>query len=158
MRIGIGLKVMLQIIFNHLLSHLTYRGTKITSRPKVPAPVTLLYMGELFEQFARCSPFNSSHHLTRGQRRWTTDKDVNMIFADHTLDNPNLKCFAGLPDQISNALRYYTRENLISILCHPDKVVFNLIDRMAAIPVLHALLPWLESSIAAKADRLKPLV
>jgi hypothetical protein len=81
-----------------------------------------------------------------------------MILADYTPDDPYLKRLAGLSDQLSYTLCYFSRQHLIPVFRHPDEVVLYLKDCMAAVPVLHNLLPVFKSSIAAKADRLKPVV
>ena len=44
---------MLQILLYHLFRHLTYRGTKVPSRPEMPAPISLFQVRKLFKQLAR---------------------------------------------------------------------------------------------------------
>jgi len=47
---------------------------------------------------------------------------------------------------------------VVTILRDPNKVVLYLVCRVAAVPVIHAALQTFQYSIAAKADRLKPVV
>jgi hypothetical protein len=70
--------------------------------------------------------------------------------------NSYLKRFAGLAHQVSCSLCYFTTRHFVTILGYPNKMVLNLINRMAAISIVHCHL--LSQIIAAKADRLKPVV
>ena len=74
-------------------------------------------------------------------------------------NNPYIKGLARLPDKLPYPLSYYSSQYLVAILRNPHKVILYLVYRVAAIPVIHTLLtPLFGNSIAAKADRLKPVV
>jgi len=81
---------------------------------------------------------------------------MDMVFTDYTFDNPYFKRFTGLSYQVSDSFRYLTTQHFVTILGYPNKMVLNLVNRMAAISIIHRHL--LGSIIAAKADRLKPVV
>jgi len=149
---------MLQILFDHIFRHLTDCCTKIAPCPKMSTPIPLLYMRKFFKQLARCTTLNSSHDLARSHIRRTTHQNMHMVFAHHPSNNPYLECLTRLPDKLSYPFRQLPRQNLVAILRNPYKVVLYLIDRVAAIPVIHTTLQVLRYSIAAKADRLKPVV
>ena len=63
-----------------------------------------------------------------------------------------------LSNQLSYPLRYLASENLVAVLRNPYKVTLNLKYRMTAVSVLHAAPPFVQPILAAKADRLKPVV
>src|SRR3989338_5901359 len=149
---------MLQILLYHFFRHLAYRSAKVPSRPEMPAPIFLFQVRKLFKQLARRSPLDPPHDLARCHCRWTTDQNMHMILAHHSLDYPNLKGFTCLSHQLSNSLRYFPSQNLVSVLRYPYKVVLNLKNCMASISVFHAAPPSVQHNIAAKADRLKPVV
>ena len=62
--VGISLKVMFQIVANHLFCHLPYRSAKIASCPKVLAPVTFFQRRKFFEQFPCTTALYPSHDFT----------------------------------------------------------------------------------------------
>ncbi len=60
---------------------------------------------------------------------------MRMILTDHPFDNPNLKGFAGLPHEFSNPLPNIPDQYLVTILGHPDQMIFNLVNRVAPISI-----------------------
>jgi hypothetical protein len=62
---------------------------------------------------------------------------MHVIFTDHPFDNPNLKGFAGLPNEFPNPLTYVPDQYFVTILRHPYKMIFNLVNRVAPIPIVH---------------------
>ena len=133
--------MMLQVLFDHLFCHLTYRRTEVSSRPKMPSPVPLLQVRKLLEQAARSPSFDSPHDFAGRQIRRSTDQNVDMIFAHHAFYNPYLKRFTGLSHQVSYPFRDVTTQHFVAILRDPNKMVLHLINRMAAISTVW--LPYL---------------
>ncbi len=146
--------MMLQIVFDHFIRHLANSGAKIAALPKMSSPISLFQVREFFEQIARSSSLDSPHDFARSHIRRCTYQDMHMIFAHNTFDDPYLKGFTRLPHQVSHSFRYFTLQHFITILGYPNKMVLNLVNRMAAISIV----PPLGQIIAAKANRLKPVV
>jgi len=145
---------MFQVLFDHFFRHPPHSDTKIPSRPKMPTPIFLLQMGKLFKQITRCPTFNPPHNLTRRHLRRTTHKYMYMILTHHTPYNSYLECFARLSNQLPNSFCYFSLQNFVSIFSYPYKMIFNLINRMTSISIIHATPPvW--HILSAKADRLK---
>ena len=149
---------MLQILLDHLFGHLTYRRTEVPSRPKMPAPIAFLQVRVLFKQLARRPPFDPPHDLARRHIRRTTDQNMHMILAHHPFHDPDLKGLTRLPNQLSYSLGDLSGQYLVPVLRHPDKVILNLKYRVASVSVVHAAPPFPQHILAAKADRLKPVV
>lgn len=84
-------------------------------------------------------------------------KNMHMILADNATDYAEFKRFSGLPNQLPHPFRHIPFQYLVKAFRYPNKVVFNLIDRMTAISVLHPA-SSLANIIAAKANRLKLMV
>ena len=118
---------MLQILFDHFISHLPNRGTKIAPSPKMPSPVPLLQVRKFLEHIARSPSFDSPHDFTGCHIRRCADQNMDAIFAHHASDNPNFKSFACLPYQVSNSFRYLSLQNFVAIFGNPNKMVFNLV-------------------------------
>ena len=149
---------MLQILLYHCFRHLAYRGTEVPSCPEMPAPIFLFQMRKFLEQLARRAPLDPPHDLARCHGRWATGQNMHMTLTHYALDYPDLKGFAGLSHQPPYSLRYLSAQYLVSVLRYPYKVVLNLKNRMTSVPVFHAAPPSVQHNIAAKADRLKPVV
>ncbi len=118
--------MMLQITFNHFISHLTCRCTKISSRPKVSAPIAFFDDRKLFKQLTSTSAFEATHDLTWGHAWRSGEKQMDMIFTHHPTENSDLKCFASLTDQFTNSQGHITSENLITIFGNPNKMILNI--------------------------------
>jgi len=148
--------MMLQIVFDHFICHLANRGTKIPARPNMSSPISLFQVWKLFEQIARRSSLDSPHDFAGHPIRRCTHQNMHMIFAHNTFDDPYLKGFARLPHQVSHSFGYYPLQRLITILRYPNKMILNLVNRLVAVSIGPCHL--LGQIIAAKADRLKPVV
>jgi hypothetical protein len=83
---------------------------------------------------------------------------VHVIFADHPSYYPDLKSVARLSDQFPYPFPNIPPQYFLAIFRHPDKMILNLKYRMTPISVVHATSPFSQHILAAKADRLKPVV
>lgn len=153
--------MMIQILFNHFLTHFTHRCAKIASRPKMLPPIAFFQHWKLLKQLARRPSFYTPHDFT-GRERWRRgNQNMDVIFTHDPFQNPNFKSLTRLLDQFPNTQRNISSEDVITIFCHPNEVVLNSEHRVAAISVIHCFtlpkviiidaLRWLEM----KSTRLK---
>ena len=149
---------MLQILIYHCFRHLAYRDTEVSSRPEMPAPISLLQMRKFLKQLARCAALYSSHDFAGCHVRRTTHQNMHMIFTHDSFDYPDFKGFACLSHQVSDSNRHIPVQHFVSVLRYPHKVVLNLKNCMTSVSVFHAAPPFVQHIVAAKADRLKPVV
>ena len=158
--------MVLQILLNHLFSHLAYSCAEISPCPKMSTPVPFLDIWILFKKLARCSTFNPSHNLTRSHGGLSRDQNMHMILTHSSLDYTKLKRLTCLPNKLSNPFSNFSNQYLVAIFRYPNKVILNVIDRVTAISILHNCLHMIRDSYALtygsklvlKADRLKPVV
>src|SRR5512144_2986726 len=113
--------MMLQIRLNHLLRHLTDRRTKITSRPKMSSPVPLLQRRKLLEPIACRASLDPPHDFPRGHLRRSLYQDVNMILADHGVDDTTLERISSLAHQHPDTLPNVAHQRLVPRLRHRDE-------------------------------------
>jgi len=59
------------------------------------------------------------------------------IFADYPFDNPILKGGATLPNSFPYSLINIPYQYFITIFSDPYKVIFNLVNRVDPIPIVH---------------------
>ena len=148
---------MLQILLDHLLCHLPYRGTKVPSRPKMFSPISLLQMRKLFKQLARCAPRDPPHDLAWRHRRRTTGQNMHVILTHHAfailiskasqVSRPTLEL---APPRPPSAL--YTGTSLPT----QSGTQFGKLYGYRIYTPCRTPLP--QHIVAAKADRLKPVV
>ena len=128
---------MLQILFNHLFCHLPNGGAEISPRPKMSPPISLLQMRKFFKQPTCRIAFDPPHNLTRRHSGWGAHQNMHMILADNPAHYPDLERFTHLTNHGSNSFSNIPCQNLVAVFCHPNKMVLNLKNRMATIPVVH---------------------
>ena len=129
--------MMLQILFNHLFRHLSNWGAEISPRPKMSPPISLLQMRKFLKQPTCRIAFDPPHNLAGCHSGWCTHQNMHMIFANHPAHYPYLERLTHLTNHCSNSFSNIPCQNLVAVFCHPNKVVLNLKNRMAAIPVVH---------------------
>ena len=61
---------------------------------------------------------------------------VDLIFADHPLENPHVPAVADLQEQVTTSEFDVTFQDMITVLCHPDDVCRQTCDRMPAESVM----------------------
>ena len=115
----------------HLLLH------KNNLVPKNDAPISFLNMRKFFKYFARRPTFHSPHDFRRRHGRWGRYKNMNMILTHDSTQYLNLEIFTRLTNKITNSFCKRSLQNMISILGHPNKMIFNLVLGMAACPVFN---------------------
>ncbi len=81
-----------------------------------------------------------------------------MVLANGPFYYPDLKGFARLSDPFPKPFPHLSSEHFVAIFRYPNKVILNLKYRMTAISVVHATATFSRHILAAKADRLKPVV
>ena len=129
--------MMFQILFNHLFRHLPNCSAEIASRPKMSPPISLLQMRKFLEQSTCRITFDPPHNLTGRHSGWSTHQNMHMIFADYTPYDPYFKRLTDLTNHCSNSFSNFACQYFVAILCHPNKVILNLKNLMATIPVVH---------------------
>src|SRR5665647_165660 len=127
--------MMFEVTFYHFIGDLTRRGTKISSSPKMPTPIAFFDMRKFLKQLRRGSTLQPSHDLAWGHCRRCRDKHMDVIFAHNSTYNLDFKCLTGLADKLFHSKGYLAIQNLISILRHPHKMIFNIENCMTSITV-----------------------
>ena len=94
-------------------------------------------MWKLFKQITRCSPFDPPHYFTWRKCRRCIDQNIHMVLAHHTPNNPYFKSLTGLPDQLSDSLRYFSSQNFVTVFCSPNKMILDLKNCMTTVSLFH---------------------
>jgi len=128
------------VICDHLLSHLPYRGRKVPTCPAMLTPIAFSQMGKFLLQDTRCATFDLLHEITRRVLGRRSHQDVNVIFTHMSTDNGYLMMGANLPHSFAHTKRDIPNEHLIPVFCHPDKMTAHGGDGMRACSILHSIL------------------
>jgi|GEM_PF-2245364 len=116
--------MMLQICFGHLFHHLPHRGTEVSARPKMPAPIAFLQMGNPVKQVTcRVRPLIRLIIPPDAKFGDAPAKICTGVFADNPSVYANLKRFTRLSCPIPHPFGNFAFQNLITTLRHPYKVI-----------------------------------
>ena len=78
--------LLLDVLRNHLISHVTTRRYEIASCPKVPTPELLGYPPKFAHQMMRRFPLDCLHNSARRYVRRRAKQQVNVIRSNMTLN------------------------------------------------------------------------
>jgi len=124
------LLLMLHISFNYLFIY-SYCADKISSRPKMIAPVwTLFQLWVTLEQLDRKLPLYYTHEV--GNRNFGRNRNHNMYMINLNIHlfNLTLLPFTKLPNILFYQGFHLTSQDLKSILGHPHNMIVTFIDYM----------------------------
>ncbi len=138
MIIRVFFKMMFKILLNHIFCQFSRGYAKIPPSPKMFTPISLFQMWKLLKNFPRHTPLNSAHDIRRGNIWWCRTQNVNMILADNTTQNVNFKPLTGLSDEFSHSQSNIPLQYVVSVLRHPNKMIFYFVLCMTVLPIVHA--------------------
>ena len=105
--------------------------------PQLASPVRASQARKLSIQLSGSNALEDIHHLCRSVARWTTDKQVHMIYLNCQCLNKPLPRLADLSNQLLQPLCDITLQYLTSVARNPDKVISQSIDCMGATACFH---------------------
>ena len=125
------------VVTNHLICHLTHSSTEVTTCPNMLTPVTFFKMRELLLQHARRTTLDLLHYLTRRQMPRGCNQDVNMIFAHVPLFYQQIVLLTYLSDHLPNSKFHFSCKNMVTVFCHPHKVLLDVVYRVRTFAIFH---------------------
>src|SRR5712692_8375084 len=108
--------LLLDVLRNDLIGHITAGGHEESSRPKVPAPERLAQSPEVREQVMRCLSFDGLHHSARRKCRGHAQQKVDVIGANVPLQNLNVVRAADLANQVAETKTNVTSKDRLAVL------------------------------------------
>jgi len=130
--------MMLKIFLNHIFSQFSRGYAKISPSPKMFTPISLFQMRELLKNLPRYSPLDSAHYIRWRNIRWRRTQNVNMILADNTSQNVYFEPLTSLPDKLSHSQSNISLQYVVTVLRHPNKMIFYFVLCMTVLPIFHA--------------------
>ena len=125
------------VVTNHLICHLTHSSTEVTTCPNMLTPVTFFKMRELLLQYARRTTLDLLHYLTRRQMRRGCNQAVNIIFAHVPLFYQQIVLLTYFSDNLPNSKFHFSCKNMVTVFCHPHKVLLDAVYRVRTFAILH---------------------
>ena len=77
------------------------------------------------------------HYLTRRQMRRGYNQDVNMIFAHVPLFYQQIVLLTYLSDKLPNSKFHFSCKNMVTVFCHPHKVLLDVVYRVRTFEIFH---------------------
>ena len=138
--------MLLNVLHDHFISHVTRTGRKIPASPHVPTPKRPTQTLILHQHLPRRLPFHRLSQLTDREMWRHRHKYVNMIRRDMSLQNLNIVSFTYLTDQVSDSLRNLASQNRLAVLRHSHKVILRVINGMTGLSIVLHTASILKSS------------
>lgn len=114
-------------------------GRKVTSAPKVPAPIALLQHRKLHLHFVGRSAFHFAHKVAHRQAWRDRHKHVHVVRRQHAGDNLDAIFSANLSDDFPHPFADGPGEHLVPVLCYPNHMIAMIEDAMFSFLILHDL-------------------
>jgi len=130
--------MMFQIFLDHFFCQCTRCDTKISTGPKMLAPISFFHMWELREYLPRHPVFDPTHNVRGRNIRRSGNQNMHMIFADHTTQYVNLKTNTCLPNKLPHPESKVPLQKVITIFSYPHKMILYLVFCMASLTIFHA--------------------
>lgn len=127
---------MLKVFLHHLVADVARAPRAISDSPEVAAPVPLPQARVFFlEPPARpaLEPLDQVRQRSLGR---VLDVHVDVVFADHPLEDAHVLGVADLHEQIPAAHLDVSRQHRVAVLRHPDEVRRQPRQGVPAVPVL----------------------
>ena len=128
--------MMLQILFNHLISDIACAPSSIPDCPEVPAPVPLAQLRVLLLEQARRATFHPLYQIRQRLRWRVLNVHMDVVFAHHTCENPHVLGVTDLQKQVSAPHFDVAHEHRVAIFRYPHEVCCKSSDSVPAMPVV----------------------
>ena len=138
--------LLFDILLDCFFRDLSCGSTKITYRPKVLTTELFLQLREFHLQFSGALSFQVLNDSRYCHVWWNTQKQVDVVRTDRSLEDIYFVCGANLPDDLPRAVSDVIFEDFLTILGDPNYVILIVVNCMAcAFVPCHALImlkPW----------------
>ena len=121
----------LDIFFNGVRTYLSRRANIVGWRPKMSAPQPFLEDRKTDKQPSACSSFENFHRIANSNRRWNTQKQVDMVRLNFQCQDFPLSFGANLIQKFLKCFSHFTSQNVVPIFRTPHNVISRLIHAIS---------------------------
>ena len=129
--------MMRKVLFDHLFCQFASRHTKIAASPKMLAPIAFFHVRKFFKYLSGSPTFYPSHNTRWRDIERGGYQNMDMILANNSSKNFNLVPSTGLADKFTNSMGKAAHQQVVTIFRHSNKMIFNLVFRVAALAIFH---------------------
>ena len=136
--VTIAFFLLFNVFLNHLFGYSSNRSTEIPTSPKMLAPVAFMQRWELILKQTGTAPLKLLNNLSWSHCWWAWKQKVQVVFgyiASHYCNAPSPTT---LFYQLTKAMRYRSAKYFVTILRHPNDVIFDIVNSMRAGAVVHS--------------------
>ena len=131
------------VLLNHFVRDIATRTYEVASAPQVPAPERPVQRSEVSEHAVARLALHGLHHSARGNVRRHGQEDMDMILANVTFEDFDIKLPAYLADEFPDTFGDLATQNRLAVLRRKDEVVLEIVDRVGGLAVvLHGGSLW----------------
>ena len=125
----------LDILLDDVIGDITATTAEVSSRPKMPPPVTFTQMRVLVQQFERSLAFKFLDQTTDRDLGRDRHEQMDVILGHVAFDDIHIFPLANFSDHIPNSEGNRPFQNLFPVLRDPDQVQMDRKNRMRTMPV-----------------------
>ena len=144
--VGRFLSLLLDVLHDHFVSHVTRTGRKVHPSPQMPSPKRPTQILILHQHLPRGLSLHRLSQLADRNVGRSRHKNLHMILRDMPLEDLNVIGFTYLTDQISKPFRNLPSQNRLALFGDPHKMVFQVINGMARFAIVFHTASILKSS------------
>lgn len=120
-------------VFNpHLARHVAACCNPVIPRPQVLAPIAFAQYPELAQQFVRTAPFQVLHGARYRKVRRDRHLHIHMVPVNRSGMHNHLMRLGRLAQQLPASVANVAAKHRVTILRHPNRVLFAIPNHMAA--------------------------
>ena len=125
------------VLLDYLISHIARTGRKVSPRPQVSSPKLPVQLAKLLQHLPAASSFDPLHQLAHrylGRYRY---QQMDMVWRNVSFHDVHIRGRAGLSHQLSQSYPNFASQHWLSVLGNPHQMVFEVINRVRCLAVLH---------------------
>ena len=130
-----SVNMIIKIFANNFIGYITACRAKISSSPKMSAPVFLTNLRKLLLYSSRRTAFGNLYKLTYRNMWRNRDEQMDVVLRQNSINNFNPHFFSNLSNNFSNSQTQVSIQNTIPIFSYPHNMVTMMVNRMLAVSV-----------------------
>ena len=122
--------MVIYILFDHFICNIATRYTKISSAPKMPAPISFSQLWKFLLNFSGASALHRFYQVALTNMRWNRYKNMYMFRGNNAAHYLHTKFFSNLNNYFANTPLQISSENFIAVFGYPNNVKSMMIFGM----------------------------
>ncbi len=128
--------LILDILHNYFVYHISRGSREISTRPQMPAPKQPRQGFEFTQHLPGTLPLQGLHQIAYNQKWRNRHKQMDMILRYMSRQYFHILVPAYLSEKLSATMRYLTAQYWFTVLRNPNQVIFEILNRGGSLPIV----------------------